>query len=138
MWTCPQCGERIRPGFEFCWRCGVAEDGGPHPDFHLRTTPEAEREETIRQIAPQPSGRVSGAVSGAGYSARIGFCAGVAIGGLSVLLLIPEALEKGPHVLILWPVITLAAAVFGLTNGFLIGAVLGYLFRGISLGTAPK
>ena len=134
MWTCPQCGEKIRTGFEFCWRCGVGEDGQPHLDFQPRSSPQADREETIRQIAlPEPpAGRVAGALDGARYAARVGFFGGMALGGLSVLFLLPEALEKGPQVLLLCPIISVGAAVFGLTNGFLIGAILGYLFRGTS------
>jgi uncharacterized membrane protein YvbJ len=33
MWTCPNCGEPIDDGFDACWKCGAARDGGVGNDF---------------------------------------------------------------------------------------------------------
>ncbi len=33
MWTCPQCGSKVDPGFDVCWSCGTSRDGTKDPGF---------------------------------------------------------------------------------------------------------
>ncbi len=70
MWTCPNCGEPIDDGVDFCWKCGMARDGSVGNDFQAEP-PDPDAPDRAMSDGPEEIAGSSVTAPGDGNRGRI-------------------------------------------------------------------